>query len=230
MDKVDGFVAAVRAALAAAGDPVKAPEMRRYMKSEMPFHGVPKPERQAVTRRLFAQYPLPDRDSFVGAARKLWQEAEFREERYVAIDLTGHRGYAQWQDSSLLPLHEEMIVTGAWWDYVDEIAVRRVGPILRGEPAVVDPVLRSWAVDADHWRRRTAIICQLGAKDGIDLGLLTFAIEASIVEGDFFLRKGIGWALRQHARLDPAWVRRFVDEHPGLSPLSVREALKHLPR
>jgi 3-methyladenine DNA glycosylase AlkD len=230
VDMVDEFVGAVRTTLAAAGDPAKAPEMRRYMKSAMPFHGVPKPARQRVTRRLFAEYPLPDRHSFVAAADKLWREAGFREERYVAIDLTGHRTYAQWQDSTLLPLHEEMIVTGAWWDYVDEIAIRRLGPVLRGEPGLVKPLLRRWAVDADHWRRRTAIICQIGAKDEIDLDLLAFAIEASIGEAEFFLRKGIGWALRQHARLDPPWVKHFVDTHPGLSPLSVREALKHVPR
>ncbi|TNC19837.1 DNA alkylation repair protein [Amycolatopsis alkalitolerans] len=230
MDKVDELVSAVRTELAAVADPVKAPEMRRYMKSAMPFYGVPKPQRQAVTRRLFAGYPLPDRGAFVGAVEKLWREAEFREERYVAIDLTGYRASARWQDSSLLPLYEEMIVTGAWWDFVDEIAARRVGPILRAEPAVVGPLMRKWAVDPDLWRRRTAIICQLGAKDRTDLELLTFAIEASIGERDFFLRKGIGWALRQHSRVDPGWVRRFVDEHPGLAPLSVREALKHVPR
>lgn len=230
MDLVGQFVRAVRSALAAAGDPAKAPEMRSYMKSAMPFHGVLKPARQTVTRRLFADYPLPDRNSLVSAAEKLWREAGFREERYVAIDLTGDRAYTQWQDSWLLPLHEEMIVTGAWWDYVDEIAIRRVGPILRDEPTVVEPVLRRWAVDTDHWRRRTAIICQIAAKDDIDLDLLTFAIEASIGEPDFFLRKGIGWALRQHAHIDPDWVRHFVDTHPGLSPLSVREALKHVPR
>ncbi|MTD57390.1 DNA alkylation repair protein [Amycolatopsis pithecellobii] len=230
MDEVDDLVSAARKALAAAGDPAKAPAMRRYMKSTMPFRGVPKPGRQAVTRRLFAEFPLPDKGSFVAAAERLWREAQFREERYVAIDLTGHRAYARWQDSSLLPLYEEMIVTGAWWDYVDELAARRVGPILRTEPAIMGPVLRRWAVDEDHWRRRTAIICQLGAKEEVDLDLLTFVIEASIGESNFFLRKGIGWALRQHARRDPDWVKRFVDAHPGLSPLSVREALKHVPR
>ncbi|HVV12418.1 DNA alkylation repair protein [Amycolatopsis sp.] len=230
MDNVDDFVRAVRTGLASAAEPAKAPGMRRYMKSEMPFHGVPKPARERLTRRLFADFPLPDKESFVAAARKLWREAGFREERYVAIDLTGHRLYRRWQESSLLSLYEEMIVTGAWWDYVDEVAIRRVGPLLRAEPEILEPQMRRWAVDEDHWRRRTAIICQIGAKDDIDPGLLTFAIEASIGEQDFFLRKGIGWALRQHARSDPAWVRRFVDDHPGLSPMSVREALKHVAR
>jgi 3-methyladenine DNA glycosylase AlkD len=229
-DTTEQFVDAVRTGLAAAGDPAKAPEMRRYMKSDMPFHGVPKPVRQVVTRRLFAEYPLPDRESFVDATLKLWREAEFREERYVAIDLTGHRPYAKWQDSDLLAGYEEMIVTGAWWDFVDEVAIRRVGPLVRAEPAVLEPIMRRWAVDADHWRRRTAIICQIGSKDTVDLDLLTYAIEASATERDFFLRKGIGWALRQHSKTDPDWVREFVAAHPDLSPLSVREALKHVPR
>lgn len=224
---MDEFVNAVRIGLAEAADPGKAPVMRRYMKSEMAFRGVPKPARQQVTRHLFAAYPLPDKESFVATARTLWREADFREERYVAIDLTGDRRYAHWQQSDLLPLYEEFIVSGAWWDYVDEVASRRVGPLLRAEPDVVGPVMRRWALDEDHWRRRTAIICQLGSKEETDLDLLTHAIEASIGERDFFLRKGIGWALRQHARVDPHWVSAFVTAHPGLSPLSVREALKH---
>nr|WP_177228888.1 DNA alkylation repair protein [Amycolatopsis sacchari] len=230
MYTVDALVAAARKALAAAGDPAKAEEMRAYMKSALPFRGVPKPVRQRLTRQLFAEHPLPDKATLVAVTRELWREAEFREERYVAIDLTGHRAYAPWQDSGLLPLYEEMIVTGAWWDYVDEIAIRRVGPLLRAEPGVLGPVLRRWAVDPDLWRRRTAIICQVGAKEATDLSLLTHAIEASIGEREFFLRKGIGWALRQHSRLDPGWVAEFVATHPGLSPLSVREALKYVPR
>lgn len=225
---MDELVAAVRNGLRQAGDPEKAPEMRRYMKSEMPYHGVPKPVRAQLTKHLFADFPLPDKASLVSTARKLWREADFREERYVAIDLTGHRPYAKWQGGDLLPLYEEFIVTGAWWDYVDEVANRRVGPLLRAAPAEVGPVMRRWATDDDRWRRRTAIICQLSAKEETDLDLLTYAIEASLGEPDFFLRKGIGWALRQHARTDPEWVRRFVAAHPGLSPLSVREALKHI--
>lgn len=89
-------------------------------------------------------------------------------------------------------------------------------------------MLRTWARAPDRWLRRTAVICQLGAKDGTDLELLTEAIEANLDDGDFFLRKGIGWALRQYARTDPDWVRSFVAAHPALSPLSRKEALKHL--
>jgi 3-methyladenine DNA glycosylase AlkD len=72
------------------------------------------------------------------------------------------------------------------------------------------------------------VICQLGSRERTDLTLLTEAIEANLDDGDFFLRKGIGWALRQYARTDPGWVRAFVSAHPALSPLSRKEALKHL--
>jgi 3-methyladenine DNA glycosylase AlkD len=121
-----------------------------------------------------------------------------------------------------------LLVSGAWWDFVDEIAVRRIGPILRAEPDALTPQMRNWARDADRWRRRTSVICQVGSKSGTDTELLTHTIEATIDDPDFFLRKGIGWALREYAKTNPGWVRRFADTHPELSGLSRREALKHL--
>lgn len=228
MQAARDLVEAVRSGLAERADPVKAPEMRAYMKSEMNFLGVQKPARRELTREIFRAYPLPDRESFTEAVLTLWREAEYREERYVAMDLTGDRAYARLLDSESLELYDEMIVTGAWWDYVDEIAARRIGPILLAEPEVLKPRLRAWAADADRWRRRTAVICQLGAKDATDTSLLSKTIELNLADKDFFLRKGIGWALREYAKTDPGWVRQFVTTHPGLSALSQREALKHL--
>lgn len=222
------LVAAVRAGLAELADPRKAPDMQRYMKSEMPFRGVPTPERRALGRRLFAEHPLSDVDAWRATVLSLWREAAFREERYVALDLTGQRRYAGWRTPDLLPMYEELIVTGAWWDFVDEIASRRVGPLLQAHRRTVTPVMRRWATDPDLWRRRTSIICQLGAKEDTDTDLLTECIEANLDDRDFFIRKGIGWALRQFARVEPAWVRQFVDGHPTLSPLSRKEATKHI--
>lgn len=228
MDESRALVAAVRAALAEAGDAKKAPDMQRYMKSELPFRGVPSPERKSLGRRLFGAHVLPSVEALVATVLTLWREAAYREERYVAMDLTGHRAYARWQTPGLLPLYEEMIVTGAWWDYVDEIASRRVGTLLRTSPGELTPVMHAWAADEDLWKRRTSIICQLTFKEATDTALLTAAIEANTGDRDFFIRKGIGWALRQFARTEPGWVRSFVDTHPDLSPLSVREAVKHL--
>lgn len=222
------LVAAVRSGLAELADPAKAPGMRQYMKSEMPFLGVASPERRALGRRLFAEHPLSDGDRWRAAVLTLWREARYREERYLAVDLTGAHSYAGWQTPAELPLYEELIVTGAWWDYVDELAGNRVGPLLRAHPTRLTPVLRGWATDSDLWKRRTSIICQLGSKEATDTALLTDCVDANVADRDFFIRKAIGWALRQYARTAPDWVRAFVDAHPELSPLSRREATKHL--
>jgi 3-methyladenine DNA glycosylase AlkD len=217
-----------RAGLAELADPVAAPLMQRYMKSKMPFRGVAKPARNRLVRTLVAEWPLPDAAALREAVEALWTGAGFREERYLALSLVDHSHYRHWPDPSWVPLLRDWIVTGAWWDFTDEIASRRIGPLLRAHPEQLTPVLRAWSADEDKWLRRTAVISQLGSGSATDPVLLRDAIEANLGDPDFFLRKGIGWALRQHARVDPAWVRDFVADHPGLSPLSRREALKHL--
>lgn len=223
---VTPLVDAVRDGLAALADPVAAPQMQRYMKSTMPFRGVPKPARERLVRDLVAAHPAPDDPR--APVRELWDGARFREERYVALALTGHRRWSPRQDASWVPLYRHWVVDGAWWDFTDEIATKRIGPLLRADPGALAPVLRGWSTDPDRWLRRTSVIAQLGSGAGTDTGLLAEAIEANLADPDFFLRKAVGWALRQHARTDPGWVRRFVAEHPGLSALSRREALKHL--
>ncbi|MET8850604.1 DNA alkylation repair protein [Amycolatopsis sp. NPDC004625] len=228
MSADQGLVKEIRDGLAELADPAKAPSMQAYMKSAMPFRGVPKPQRSALLKHVLADHVLPDRVTYSATVLELWRTAGYREERYAAIDLSGYRAYRRWQDPELLPVYEEMIVGGAWWDYMDELAIRRIGPILRADRARVTPVMRAWAAGADLWRRRTAIICQVGAKVETDTDLLRGAIEPAIAEPEFFLRKGIGWALRDYAKTAPGWVRSFVDDHPGLSGLSRREALKHL--
>ncbi|ONH32129.1 DNA alkylation repair protein [Pseudofrankia asymbiotica] len=226
---MDRLVDAARAALAAAADPAKAPAMRAYMKSSMPCLGVPKPPRELALRPVFAAHRLETETEWRAAALRLWREAGFREERYAAIALTGYRPYLAYWTPDVLPLYQEMIVTGAWWDYVDELASRRVGPLLAASPEILRPVVLRWSRDPDRWLRRTSIICQLGAKRSTDLDLLHACIEANLDDPDFFLRKAIGWALRQYAWTDPDEVRRYVAARADrLSPLSRREALRNV--
>jgi 3-methyladenine DNA glycosylase AlkD len=222
------LVDALRAALRAAADPVAAPTMQSYMKSAMPFLGVAQPVRARILRECVADDPPPSPGALAAVADALWDGAGFREERYLATALCGYRSYARWPDADWLPRYRHWLVSGAWWDHVDEISSRLVGPLVREDPARVVPLMRRWATDPDPWLRRASIICQLQSKEATDVGLLSDAIEASLKDEGFFLRKGIGWALRQHARTDPLWVREFVEAHPDLSPLSRREALKHL--
>jgi len=221
-------VIAARAALAVQADPVKAVATQAYMKSSMPYRGVASPGVKAVVASVVADHPFATRDVWLDAALRLWRDAKFREERYVCLGILGQRRYANWRDAAMLPVYEELVTTGAWWEFADEIASRHVGPILLAERATVTPVVRGWITSPDMWLRRSSIICQLSAKDAVDLDLLTDAIESNASDRDFFVRKAIGWALRQHAKIDPGWVRAFVDTHPQLSGLSRREATKHL--
>ncbi|HWZ46434.1 MAG TPA: DNA alkylation repair protein [Candidatus Saccharimonadales bacterium] len=122
-----------------------------------------------------------------------------------------------------------MIVDGAWWDYVDELAAHRIGTLLRRYPARVGRLMLQWSRSKDLWKRRTAILCQLKFKSETDLPLLYRCIEPALTSEEFFLRKGIGWALRQYAWINPAEVRRYVEKHrSSLSPLSRREAMKNI--
>ena len=125
-----------------------------------------------------------------------------------------------------LTLLERLIVEGAWWDHVDELS-HRVGDVLLAHPADTRERLSEWAVGDDPWLRRSSIICQLGLRGTDRSAAAELCHRRERDETGFFLRKAIGWALRDYARTDPEWVRRFVAER-ALSPLSVREATKHL--
>ena len=216
----------IRAGLRAAADPDRAPKMQAYMKSAMPYLGVPVPTVRAITRAVSDRHPFADQAELVAAVRTLWDAAEFREERYAATALCDTRSARTVRTIKLLPLYQGLIRSGAWWDHVDVLA-HRIGELLLAAPNAVGPALRNWAGDPDRWLRRVSIIAQLGHKQRTDRALLTYAIEANSADHDFFVRKAIGWALREYARTDPDWVRDFVARHE-LSPLSRREALKHL--
>jgi 3-methyladenine DNA glycosylase AlkD len=199
------------------------------MKSSMPYLGVSSPVLRRSYDSLFGEMDLNTHQIWRAMVAELWRGAKYREERYAAIALTGMKRCAPFQTLAAMPLYEEMIVTGAWWDYVDEIAANRVGPILRGYPAPMKKKMLAWSKCKNIWKCRTSILCQLRFKQDTDLDLLYTCIEPSLDSKEFFLRKAIGWALRQYAWTDPREIRRYVREQKGqLSGLSQREALKNI--
>ena len=131
-----------------------------------------------------------------------------------------------WGDPDLVPLIEHMVRTGRWWDFTDEVA-HRVADLLDAFPTEMALIVRTWSSDEDMWMRRLAIIAQLGRRKRLDADLLREVIDENAADPEFFIRKAIGWALRDAARSAPDWVRSFVASRQ-LSPLSTREALKHL--
>ena len=230
-----GLVAAVRRTLAGGGDPVRAAGQRQYLRSETPLRGFRLAELRAALRPVLAApgHVIDDAGAWAATVRTLWVEAQYREERHAAIALARHRPYREWAtDPAALPLYRHLVDTGAWWDLVDDVATHLVAPLLRAHPDVAAAV-RAWSSDADLWVRRAAILAQTGARERTDTRLLTDCVEANLLgsaHGDeFFIRKAIGWALRDYARTDPAWVAAYVEAlGDRLAPLSRREALKHL--
>ena len=223
------LIAAVTRALEDNADPAKAPQMRAYMKSEMPYLGVHTPQRRVLCRDAFAEFPLSTFEDWQRTVLRMWREASYREQRYAAIGLASYPSYREYLAMKALPMFEEMITTGAWWDYVDGIATGPIAEILQRSPKGMSRRMRAWANSDDIWKRRTSIISQLGFKDRTDLDLLYDCIEPSMEEKEFFLRKGIGWALREYAKTDPHEVIRYVTGNSArLSPLSRREALRNV--
>ena len=200
------------------------------MKSEMPFLGVTVPQYRRIAASAFRTHPLPNADAWEAAILALSRQAAFREERYAAIELLNLPRCSRWIEPRRVPLIEELVVTGAWWDYVDAIAGRAMGAMLNVHPQPTKTVLRGWARSDNVWKRRTAILAQLRSKQATDRKLLADVIEPSIGEREFFLGKGIGWALREFSKTDPDWVIEFIATHGGLSGLSWRESLKLVQR
>lgn len=219
----------VREALSAAADPARAPAMQAYMKSAMPYLGVAATPLRAVTKSLFADFRYDSSKAWQFDVLAIWRHAKYREEYYAAYELTGIKSARGFQRTDSLLMYREMIVAGAWWDIIDNIAPNRLWEILCAEREVMTATILKWAEDDNIWIRRSAILCQLKAKGRMDLDLLYACIEPSTCSKEFFLRKAIGWVLRQYARTNPDEVRRYVAENESrLSPLSKREALKHI--
>lgn len=217
----------VRAALAAVAEPERAAAMQAYMKSAMPYLGVPAEPMRAACRTVFAELAFASAADWEQAVRDLWDGARHREERYAALELTAVRQARAFQTLTALPLYEHLVVTGAWWDVVDPVASGRLWTLLARDGEPMRAAMLAWAADDDIWKRRCAILCQNPAGAATDPELLAACIAPSLGRREFWLRKATGWALRQYARTDPDWVRGYVAAHgDALSPLSRREALK----
>ena len=224
--KTRELVQFVRQELAKIADPEKSAPMQRYMRSEIPFLGINKPERVKVVRRIKKCFPPEDRRGWEEAVLALWK-LPHREERYVALDYLALG--KQFHDPESLTLMKRLIREGAWWDFVDFVASQVLSPTLLNYRAEVAPVMEQWIDDEDMWVRRAALLSQLKHKDAMDERQLFDHCLRRSGEKEFFIRKAIGWALRDYSWTRPESVRRFLEAHgEKLSPLSRREGGKRL--
>ncbi len=223
------FAHAITLALAPHANATRAATMRAYMREHFDFLGIPTPTRRAACKELLKT--KPSHAQLLAYANALWQMPE-REYQYVAIDLLArHWKILQLAD---MPFLLDLVVQKSWWDSVDGLA-GVIGDLLRracqhpeqktSAQAYMDAALQ----DANFWRRRIALLHQLGWRDDTDIERLFAYAKALAHEEEFFIRKAIGWALRDYAWHAPEAVRDFLQEMgPKLSPLTRREAGKHL--
>jgi 3-methyladenine DNA glycosylase AlkD len=224
-DLADRVLARLVPAFDAARDPVRAEGQKAYMRDRFPFLGLTMGARRTLDRTVLADLPRPDQNDLRTIALRCWDLPE-REYQYFACDLL--RAQLRVPGPDFLDTIRTLINTKSWWDTVDPLATRVVGGLVRRHPEMV-ATMDDWSTGDNLWLARTAILHQLHYGAGTDTERLFGYCTGQAGHPDFFIRKAIGWALRQYARTDPAAVRTYVDNHRGeLSPLSVREATKHL--
>ncbi|CCK31653.1 DNA alkylation repair enzyme [Streptomyces davaonensis JCM 4913] len=221
----DTLLDRLTAAYGAAADPERAGSMRAYMKDVAPFLGLTTPLRRALSRTVLEGTPKPDEADCTAVALRCWRLPE-REYQYFAVDyLRRHAGRCS---SAFLPVTRHLVSTVPWWDTVDLLAAHVVGALVAADPKLTAD-MDAWSADQDLWIARTALLHQLRYKEHTDAErLFTYCLRQS-AHPDFFIRKAIGWALREYAKTDPAAVRDFLARENGrFAPLSVREALKNI--
>ena len=221
----DTLLARLPEVYGAAADPERAARMRAYMKDVAPFLGLASPVRRELSRTVLAGTARPDERDLTALALRCWALPE-REYAYFAIDVL--RRHVTALTSGFLPVARELITTVPWWDTVDHLAAHVVGGLVAADPALRAD-MDAWIEDDDLWVARTALLHQLRHKDATDTDRLFAYCLRRAGHPDFFVRKAIGWALREYAKTDADAVRSFVAAHrDSLSPLSVREALKNI--
>ncbi|MFH9551817.1 DNA alkylation repair protein [Streptomyces sp. NPDC017435] len=209
----------------AAADPGRAAAMRAYMKDVAPFLGLPTPARRALSRTVLAGTARPDEGDCTAVALRCWALPQ-REYHYFAVDYL--RRYAPRLSSSFLPVARRLVTTVSWWDTVDLLAAHVVGALVEADHRLRAD-MDAWIVDENLWVARTALLHQLRYKEHTDTDrLFAYCLRRS-GHPDFFVRKAIGWSLREYAKTDPAAVSAFVARERGrFAPLTVREALRNI--
>jgi 3-methyladenine DNA glycosylase AlkD len=223
------------AQLRAHADPIRAAGEKKYLRSELNFHGVKVPQIKAILKTwLKTQPPLTSGDlgELAGA---LWA-SDWHEERSLAVFLLEERPRLLMLDH--LPLIETMMREVNTWAHLDEIAIHVVGVLLERHSDEMRPHLLRWAVDANFWVRRVPVLAQNAQfrKGGGDFPLFEQIAAPMLDEGKawskderFFIRKAIGWALREMCKHHPEWVVDFVGRHGArMSGLTLREATRKL--
>ncbi|WP_082252787.1 DNA alkylation repair protein [Bacillus sp. FJAT-27251] len=215
----------LRSMMAEKANKENAEQMKAYMKDQFPFFGIKTPQRREIEKQFFMETGIlkqPFSEEFVLA---LWDFPE-RELQAAAMDYI--EKFLKQLTKEHFYLMKQLITSKSWWDTVDMLAQKPVGKIASDHPELIQEEIEHWAVANDMWLRRSAIIFQLKYKERTNEELLYRYITLNADSKEFFIQKGIGWALREYSKTNPESVKSFISSHQ-LPPLSVREGSRHLP-
>jgi 3-methyladenine DNA glycosylase AlkD len=208
------------------GNPLHAEAQARYMKYKFAFYGLKAPEWLALTKDWFKTHGAPKSGLELDDLVQLCYEDDHREMQYFAIEALQKR--LKEQPENYIEQLEYCITNKSWWDTVDWLA-KLVGMHFKRYPHLIVPTTERWMASGNIWLQRVSIIFQLFYKTETNTDLMFRYILQVAHDKEFFLRKGAGWALRQHTRTDPEIIRTFVAKHEKmLSPLTKKEALRLL--
>lgn len=220
------YVSLVEAEFSRHQNAVRAAGAKAYMRGQFEFYGMPTPYRRLVQKKFHATHARPPYEQISRVTKLMWNKPQ-RELHYFALELL--EKYKKQFTPGDIPLFEFLITHNSWWDTVDFIAPKLIASLHLSHPEIAEDNCNRWIHSGNSWLMRSAIIHQLLYKKKTNEQLLYRMILTAIDHPDFFIRKAIGWSLRQYAKTNPESVIKFLKSNKNqLSPLSYREAAKHL--
>lgn len=203
----------------------KANTMKKYMKDNFEYLGIPSPNRREIQNIYYKNwFSKLNQDDKIQVIKLLW-DFEHREFQYIAVDWLKTWKKTCWKEEHLLLL-EFLLSNKAWWDSVDLLASNSLGSYFKMFPEKIEITCDKWFNSNHLWLQRSCIIFQLKYKESTNLYFLEKYINLLNNKKDFFIQKAIGWSLREYAKTNPKYVKKFVDLN-NIEGLAKREALKH---
>jgi 3-methyladenine DNA glycosylase AlkD len=225
---IEEWVSEFRRQFKKLADPERAVQEKRYLKSPFDFYGVTVPRLRSIAKSFRRANKDSAKEAVLELCRVLWA-GNFHEERALAIFLLDEYGtFLRYSD---VPLLEKILRESVNWDQVDDISVHLVGAVLEKDQRAFE-YLHRWSRDDNFWVRRASLLSQLPLfRHGKGDKALFYSFAREMMdEKEFFIRKAIGWVLRDIAWREPEEVFRFVIENkPRMSGVTLREAIRRLP-
>jgi 3-methyladenine DNA glycosylase AlkD len=209
--------------LRSATNPQRAFRAEKYLKNQFKHLGIDGPSRKRILKEFIEKYGLPDVNQLEDMSLLLWQQEE-REFQHCAVEIID-RMAKKFRSEDIVWI-EKLIIQKSWWDTVDGISSWVCGKYFKLHPAKIPIITESWMNSGNMWLQRSILLFQLKYKKETNTELLAKSIIRLADHKEFFIRKAIGWALREYSKTDKIWVREFVTRNK-LSPLSYREATKY---